>query len=336
MAEERKRRDENLLILLLLLLAFVATTRRAEAKPYRRSLSSRESVTATYYDSASATTPIRSGNESVAIACADEALASAPTIHHGHEPVGISYLDEALSPALHDGSELVRIDYYDAAPQAHNGYDPVSVSYSDAAEAGVFPSGISPYPFKPPSGWWRFYDFLRVDELYDPEWEVFGDIGFIRVENSVLSARCKTGGTGYIMFNTTRHVPPRVVTAFRVTDVSGTLPTHWLHYHIENGAEVVSFTLYSGTPNPDGTITTRIYDRNTGQYITGDITIRQDCWYAFYYDLTDNVIRLIDPDGNVVAEATPSKAPIDRVYFYVYFSLTGGNHTFNCDWLAIA
>jgi hypothetical protein len=311
---ERRKRDEDAAILLLIILALIACARRAGAKPQPKLLSGFDRVTILQHDSSSATAPI---------------------VHSGGDTTLISYADESLSQTQHDGFEQVLINYYDAAPQLHEDVDTTGIDYYDYSEACVTPSGIDPYEYKPRDGWWRFYHFVRVEELYDPEWDVFGDIGYIRVQDSILTVRGRSGGTGFVMFNTTRHVPSVIATAFRIRDVTGDLPRSWLEYYVEDGSQITVFALSEGTLNPDSTVTTHILDRNTGQFITGDITIRQGDWYLFLYDYDSNTVKLVDASGNVIAEATPSRSATDRTYFYVYFSVSGGNHTFDCDWLGI-
>jgi hypothetical protein len=284
---ERRRRDEDAAILLLIILALVICARRAGAKPQLRLLSGFDRVTILSHDLPSAT---------------------APVVHSGGDAALISYVDESLSPTQHDGFEQVLIGYHDAVPQLHEDADTVNADYYDYSEACVTPSGINPYEYKPSSGWWRFYHFVRVEELYDPEWDVFGDIGYIRVQDSILTVRGRSGGTGFVMFNTTRHVPPVIATVFRIRDVTGGLPRSWIEYYVEDGSQITVFALSEGTLNPDGTVTTRILDRNTSQFLTGDITIRQGDWYLFLYDYDSNTIELIDASGN---------------------------HTFDCDWLGI-
>jgi hypothetical protein len=303
---ERRRHDEDVAILLLFILALIACARRAGAKPQLRLLSGFDRVTIIPHDSPSVT---------------------APVVHSGSDSTSISYADESLSPTPHDGFEQLLISYYNAVPQLHEDADTANADYYDYSEACVTPSGINPYPYKPQGGWWRFYHFVRVEELYDPEWDVFGDIGYIRVQNSILIVRGKSGGIGFIMFNTTRHVPSVIATAFRIRDVTGGLPRSWLEYYIEDGSQITVFAFSDSTLNPD--------DRNTGQFITGDITIRQGDWYLLIYYYDSNIIELIDASGNVIAEATPSRSATDRRYFYVFFSVNGGNHTFDCDWLGI-
>jgi hypothetical protein len=307
---ERRKHDEDAAILLLIILALIACARRAVAKPQLKLLSGFDRVAILPHDSAS-------------------------TVHSGSDATLISYTDESLSPTQHDGFEHVLISYYDAVPQLHEGADTTNADYYDYSEACATPSGINPYEYKPSGGWWRFYNFIKVDELYDPEWDIFGRIGYIRVQDGILTVRGRSNETGFVMFNTTRHVPLVIATAFRIRDVTGGLPRSWLEYYVEDGSQITVFAFNEGTLNPDGTVTTRILDRNTGQFLTGDITIRQGDWYLLYYDYDSNTIRLIDSSYNIVAEATPSRSATDRTYFYVFFDVSGGNHTFDCDWLGI-
>jgi hypothetical protein len=195
----------------------------------------------------------------------------------------------------------------------------------------VYPSGVDPGPYMPPSGWKVFLNFVDPSEIQGPYWS-WSDVSILQVEDGLLTMRGVAGGEGYVQYDNRGVAVTRGVVVFRVRDVTGDIPYEIVFLFLANGLKSVKFSLYGGKLNPDGTITTSIYDYWSYSTIKDNIILKQGEYYVLIYDFSDNTIRLLDASGNVIATANPTITSVDYGRFCTLFDLTNGVHTVDVDW----
>jgi hypothetical protein len=194
------------------------------------------------------------------------------------------------------------------------------------------PSEVDPVPFPAPVGWEIFFDFLSPDELKAPTWYTY-QLKVFEVHDNMLSLRGIAGGSGYCVYSNESIHSTKVVAVFRLRDVTGNLPACVLDFMVYSLGKYVDVFIRRGTLNPDGTITTSIYDYIGGTTLASDIVLRQGEWYVFMYDYTSNTVTLMDTKGNVLASGTPTQETTTDVGTYIYMQFYDGVHTLDIDWL---
>jgi len=197
------------------------------------------------------------------------------------------------------------------------------------------PSDIDPAPFPAPVGWDVFYDFLDPNEIQNVLWSG-SRLSIFEINDNMLTLRGIKDIGGYFAYDNSLLHSTLVVTTFRLRDVTGNIPYDIVYYWIESLGKWVNVSLYGGTLNPDGTITTSIYDYNSRTTLVGNITLKQGEWYVFIYDLLTNTVKLLDKQGNILAQVTPSLSSSPYSDTYIYFDLTNGFHTIDIDWIGIS
>jgi len=197
------------------------------------------------------------------------------------------------------------------------------------------PSDIDPAPFPAPVGWDVFFDFLDPSEVQYIMWSG-SQVSTLEINDNMLTLRGIQDGEGWFEYDNHLLHSTLIVTTFRLRDVTGNIPYDIVNYWIESLGKFVYISLYGGTLNPDGTITTTIYDYNSRTTLVSNITLRQGEWYVFIYDLLTNTVKLLDKQGNILAQATPllSSSPYNSTS--IYFDLTSGIHTIDIDWIGIS
>ena len=195
----------------------------------------------------------------------------------------------------------------------------------------VYPSGIDPGLYMPTSGWKVFLNFVDPSEIQGPNWS-WSSVSIFQVKDGLLTMRGITGGGGYVQYDNTDVTVTRGVVVFRVRDVTGNIPDDIVFLFLANGSKSVKFSFYPGILNPDGTITTSIYDYWSYSTIRDNIILKQGEWYVLMYDFSDNTIRLLDVNGNIIVTANPTTMSVDYGRFLTYFGLSNGVHTVDVDW----
>jgi hypothetical protein len=197
------------------------------------------------------------------------------------------------------------------------------------------PSGIDPAPFPAPVGWDVLHDFLDLGEVQSSLWDGY-QLAVFDVHDNMLTLRGVQGGWGWFSYDNTSINSTLIVTVFRVRDVTGNIPYDIIEYWVHTLGKRIIVSLYGGTLNPDGTITTSIYDYASGETLASGIVLRQGEWYAFIYDFASNVVKLVDAQGNVLASATPTVETGGAGETYIYFDLSNGVHTIDVDWFGLS
>jgi hypothetical protein len=196
----------------------------------------------------------------------------------------------------------------------------------------IYPSEIDPNLYIPPSGWNVFLNFVNPNEIQEPYWS-WDSVSILQVKDGLLTMRGITGGLGYVQYDNTDVSISRGVVVFRVRDVVGNIPYDIVFLFLANGSKSVKVSLYSGTLNPDGTITASIYDYWSYSTIKDNITLKQGEYYVLIYDFNDNTMKLIDTNGNIIVIANPTVTSVDYGRFTVFFDLSNGVHTVDVDWM---
>jgi hypothetical protein len=198
----------------------------------------------------------------------------------------------------------------------------------------LYPSGIDPVRYMPQSGWQVFFDFLSQSEVETPEWWT-NYTSIFQVTNGILTMRGTTGYNSYVMYGKDSLGPSRVVTTFRIRNVTGNLNQSIVYYDIANGSKRVLLGLINFTLNPDETITTNLYDGASGDILVSNITLRQNTWYVLMYDFNSNTFSLLDTYGNVIASGKPTQISLSQIWTYISFGLKDGVHTMDVDWIGM-
>jgi len=198
----------------------------------------------------------------------------------------------------------------------------------------IYPSGVNPTIYMPPSGWRVFFDFLSQSEVETPEWRVY-NTSIFQVANDMLTMKGISGYYGYVEYGNDSLGPSRVVTTFRIRDVTGNMNQSIIYYDFANGSIRVMLGLTTLTLNPDGTITTNLYDGGSGQNLVSNITLKQNTWYVLMYDFDSNTFSLLDTYGNVIASGKPRQISLSQIWTYITFGLDNGVHIIDIDWIGI-
>jgi hypothetical protein len=196
----------------------------------------------------------------------------------------------------------------------------------------IYPSEIDPNLYIPPSGWKAFLNFVDPNEIQEPYWS-WDSVSILQVKDGLLTMRGITGGLGYVQYDNTDVSVSRGVVVFRVRDVTGNIPYDIVFLFLADGSKSVKVSLYSGTLNPDGTITASIYDYWSYSIIKDNITLKQGEYYVLIYDFNDNTMKLIDTNGNIIVTANPTVTSVDYGRFTVFFDVSNGVHTVDVDWM---
>jgi hypothetical protein len=195
----------------------------------------------------------------------------------------------------------------------------------------VYPSGIDPNLYMPPSGWKVFLNFVDPSEIQGPNWS-WSSVSILQVKDGLLTMRGVAGGGGYVQYDNTDVIISRGVVVFRVRDVTENIPYDIVLLFLADGSKSVKFALYGGTLNPDGTITTSIYDYWNYTTIMDNIILKQGEYYVLMYDFSNNTIKLLDAKGNIIVTANPTTRNVDYGRFLTLFDLFNGVHTIDVDW----
>jgi hypothetical protein len=195
----------------------------------------------------------------------------------------------------------------------------------------VYPSGIDPNLYMPPSGWKEFRNFVDPSEIQGPNWS-WSSVSILQVKDGLLTMRGVAGGSGYVQYDNTDVIISRGVVVFRVRDVTENIPYDIVFLFLADGSKSVKFSLYGGILNPDGTITTSIYDYWNYTTIMDNIILKQGEYYVLMYDFSNNTIKLLDAKGNIIVTANPTTTKVDYGRFLTYFDLFNGVHTIDVDW----
>jgi hypothetical protein len=198
----------------------------------------------------------------------------------------------------------------------------------------IYPSGVDPTIYMPPSGWRVFFDFLSQSEIETPGWNVY-NVSICQVANSMLTAKGIPGYYGYVEYINESFGPSRVVTTFRVRDVTGNMNQSIISYDFAYGSIGVTLALTPLTLNPDGTITTNLFDGGGGQFLVSNITLKQNTWYVLMYDFDSNTFSLLDTYGNVIASGKPTQISRSLIRTRIIFGLDNGVHIIDIDWIGI-
>jgi len=194
------------------------------------------------------------------------------------------------------------------------------------------PSGIEPDPYKPPTGWKVFFDFLSQSEISSSNWRQ-NYIASAQVQNGILTVQGQPNSNSSLTYDNTSIAPTRAAMTFRFRNVTSSSSSVYIMYSLQNGQIAAYPELRTLTLNPDGTVTTNLYDAETGQNVVSNIILQQGAWYLFMYDFPTNTAQLIDANGNILAKGNMNTWTTSSKEAGLTIFIPNAVYTIDIDWL---